>query len=188
MSTSLSAVRTGTAVLGITSTLVLSGIHIGTSLLFVPHLRATTTRPTATADNPAEPIPSARIFDGLYTDGAKTVVPLAATGILSFAGLAASSWANSKHYLSPSLSVRAAAPAVPLALAAGLVASTLVWTGIVVMPINNRLVGLARGTAKGSDERGEVAALLRRWGRVNYVRGFAALAAGVLALGAVVVA
>lgn len=181
-----SLLRTTTAVLGITSTLVLSGINIGTSLLFVPHLYAIT---TTTTNNPEEPLPSARIFDGLYHTGAKAVVPLAAAGILSFAGLAAAS----SHHLSGHLTTAAAAaaaaapPTLQLAVAAGLVASTLVWTRVVVMPVNNRLVGLARGRAKGSDERGEVAALLRRWERMNYVRGFVALAAGVLALCAVVV-
>lgn len=195
-----SAFRTTTAVLGITSTLVLSGINIGTSLLFVPHLYAIT---TTTANNPDEPLPSARIFDGLYHTGAKAVVPLAAAGILSLGGLAASSYyhaSNANQHLSslssslPHLGGHPAAAttttttqALPLALAAGLVASTLVWTRVVVMPVNNRLVGLARGRAKGSDERGEVAALLRRWERMNYVRGFVALAAGVLALAAVVV-
>lgn len=204
-SPSPSALRTTTAVLGITSTLVLSGINIGTSLLFVPHLYAIT---TTTANNPDEPLPSARIFDGLYHTGAKAVVPLAAAGILSLGGLAASSYYQYYYYYSPASSASSpfssshlsrgaghlaatttatAAPALQLALAAGLVASTLVWTRVVVMPVNNRLVGLARGRAKGSDERGEVAALLRRWERMNYVRGFVALAAGVLALSAVVV-
>ncbi|KAJ4389531.1 hypothetical protein N0V93_007001 [Gnomoniopsis smithogilvyi] len=117
-------VRTTTSLLGITSTLLLSGINIGTSLLFVPHLY---TLPIET---------SIRIFDSLYHDGAKVVVPLAATSILSYTYLA--------YYHAPTAEQR-----TELALAAGLVVSTLAWTQLVVMPVNNRLVSIARKGGSG---------------------------------------
>lgn len=158
-------IRTTATLLGITSTLVLSGINIGTSLLFVPHL------PTLPIED------STRIFAGLYHDGAKAVVPLAATSILSYAYLAATAPASRSW-----------------ALAAGLVVSTLAWTRIVVMPVNKRLVDIARsggGEARvgggGRDGMSEVEGLLESWCWMNYVRGGVALAAGMVALRAVVV-
>lgn len=171
-------IRTTATLLGITSTFVLSGINIGTSLLFVPHLY---TLPIET---------STRIFDSLYHDGAKAVVPLAATSILSYSYLAyagagpvagAGAAANAKH--------------TELVVAAGLVVSTLAWTQLVVMPVNHRLVSIARqggsGKVGGGEKVGgggmsEVEGLLASWRWMNYVRGFVALAAGVVALNALV--
>lgn len=146
------------AVLGITSTLLLSGLNLGTSLLLIPHL------PTLPVET------STPIFDAVYHTGAKAVVPLAATSVLSFGFLA---------YEVP-------AQRGSLAGAAGLVASTLIWTATVVMPVNTRLVNIARGQGKQGG-KGEVEGLLRSWEWMNYVRGFMALGAGVLALSAVVV-
>lgn len=113
--------RTTATLLGITSSFLLSGINIGTSLLFVPHLF---TLPTET---------STKIFDKLFDDGAKAVVPLAAASIASFAYLA---------YETP---LRRS----ELAVAAGLVGATLVWTRVVVMPVNERLIEIARGKEEG---------------------------------------
>lgn len=166
------SVRTTATLLGITSTFVLSGINIGTSFLFVPHLY---TLPIET---------STRIFDSLYHDGAKAVVPLAATSILSYGYLAYTDAAAAKR--------------TELAVAAGLVVSTLAWTQLVVMPVNNRLVSIARkgGSGKvgggresvaGGKGTSEVEGLLGSWRWMNYVRGFVALAAGVVALNALAV-
>lgn len=160
-------VRTTTTLLGITSTFVLSGINIGTSLLFVPHLYGL----------PIET--STRIFDSLYHDGAKAVVPLAATSILSYS------------YLAYDLPLQR----TELAVAAGLVVSTLAWTQMVVMPVNHRLVSIARmsgsgkvgsGDKVGDGGKSEVEGLLGSWRWMNYVRGLVALAAGLVALNAVV--
>lgn len=166
-------IRTTATLLGITSTFLLSGINIGTSLLFVPHLY---TLPIET---------SSRIFDSLYHDGAKAVVPLAATSILSYS------------YLAYTTTAAAAAGATPkrteLVVAAGLVVSTLAWTQLVVMPVNHRLVSIARkgesGKVGGGEKVGgggmsEVEGLLASWRWMNYVRGFVAMAAGLVALDA----
>lgn len=158
--------RTSTALVGITSAMVLSGINIGTSLLFMPHLTAL---PIDT---------SAKIFDKLFHDGAKAVVPLAAASILSFTYLAYDTVPKRSEF----------------AGAAGLVVATLLWTRVVVMPVNDRLIAIARGNAEArigggsrvaGGGRSEVEALLGSWKWMNYVRGFAALGAGLLALGAV---
>lgn len=158
--------RTSTALVGITSAMVLSGINIGTSLLFVPHLTAL---PTET---------STKIFDRLFHDGAKAVVPLAAASILSFAYLAYDTVPKRSEF----------------AGAAGLVAATLVWTRVVIMPVNERLIAIARGKEEGrigggsrvaGGGRSEVEALLGSWQWMNYARGFGALGAGLLALGAI---
>ena len=54
-----------------------------------------------------------------------------------------------------------------------------------MMPANERLISIAREVgAKDKVSAGDVEALLRRWWRMNYVRGAGALAAGVLALAA----
>lgn len=197
--------RTTTAVLGITSTLLLSGVHIGASLLLVPQLynrHSPTTATSTDSDKDRDTLTAgtaARIFDNLYHAGARAVVPLAGTAILSLSLLAATSWRHPlpQHLLHPGPHHHYSYyPS--FAAAAGLVASTLAWTGLVVMPVNARLVAIARGDAgvravrgavsSGSDaDRGEVEALLRRWEWMNYVRGFVALGAGVVALGAVVV-
>lgn len=169
--TDYNPIRTTTTLLGITSTFVLSGINIGTSLLFVPHLY---TLPIET---------STRIFDSLYHDGAKVVVPLAATSILSYS------------YLAYTTAAAATTKRTELVVAAGLVVSTLAWTQLVVMPVNHRLVRIARkggsGKVGGGEKVGgggmsEVEGLLASWRWMNYFRGIVALAAGVVALNALV--
>lgn len=160
-------IRGTTAVLGITSTLVLSGINIATSLLFVPRMYPL---PIAT---------STAIFDKLYHNGAQVVVPLAGVGITSLAFLSYDGYQrhnNSGHGGSTALGV-----------AAGLVVGTLAWTKLIVMPVSNQLIGMAHDAQRREDAGPAVVeALLRKWKWMNYVRGFVALGAGVLALTAVV--
>lgn len=164
-------IRGTTAVLGITSTLVLSGINIATSLLFVPRMYPL---PIAT---------STAIFDKLYHNGAQVVVPLAGVGITSFAFLSYydAYYRHHRQAISPGGSSTA------LGVAAGLVVCTLAWTKLLVMPVNDQLLGMAHD-AHSREEAGPavVQALLRKWKWMNYVRGFVALGAGVLALTAVV--
>lgn len=169
--------RSTASLVGITSTLMLSGFNISTSHLFVPLMYK------------LDKQTSARMFDRLYHDGMKVVVPMAAAGITSFSYLAYSSPSPSlagvdfgvgSGVIGTSLGKRPA-----FALAAGLVVATLVWTRVVVMPVNERLVSFAREVgAQDKVSAGDVEALLRRWWWMNYVRGAGALAAGVLALAA----
>lgn len=167
--------RSTASLVGITSTLMLSGFNISTSHLFVPLMYR------------LDKQTSARMFDRLYHDGIKVVVPLAAAGITTFSYLA---YTYSSSPSSPPSSVGGGGvlgtglgktPA--FALAAGLVVATLAWTRVVVMPVNERLISVAREVgAKDKVSAGDVEALLRRWWWMNYVRGAGALAAGVLAL------
>ncbi|POS73250.1 hypothetical protein DHEL01_v208356 [Diaporthe helianthi] len=148
---------------------MISGFNMSTSYLFVPHMFR------------LDKQTSTRIFDRLYHDGLKVVVPLAATGILSFSYLAYTSPSpSSVGVLGTSLGKRPA-----FVLAAGLVVATLAWTRVVIMPINERLISIAREVGVGDKvSAGDVEALLRRWWWMNYVRGAGALVAGVLALAA----
>lgn len=198
--------RTTTALLGLSSTILLAGINIGTSALFIPHLLS----PSLSIET------TTAIFTRLYHDGAKLVVPLAAAGTLSFGLLAADLpfLRASPGAVSLGTSVGGSStPRIFLGTASALVVSTLAWTMIVVMPVNNRLMDIAasssstaankNGGGGGSGEkkataaqsqsqsqgqqRDEVDGLLRSWQWMNYVRGFGALAAGLLALGTLVV-
>lgn len=166
--------RSTASLVGITSTLMLSGFNISTSHLFVPLMYK------------LDKQTSARMFDRLYHDGIKVVVPLAAAGITSFSYLA---------YTSPSPSPvsntntgvlgTGLGKGPAFSIAAGLVVATLAWTRVVVMPVNERLISVAREVgAKDKVSAGDVEALLRRWWWMNYVRGAGALAAGLLALAA----
>lgn len=167
--TTTTTLRSTASLVGITSTLLLSGFNISTSHLFVPLMYR------------LDKQTSARMFDRLYHDGIKVVVPLAAVGITSFGYLAYTSPSPSPvGVLGTGLSKRPA-----FALAAALVVATLAWTRLVVMPVNERLISIAREVgAKDKVSAGDVEALLRRWWWMNYVRGAGALAAGVLALAA----
>lgn len=170
-------VRSTASLVGITSTLLLSGFNISTSHLFVPLMYK------------LDKQVSARMFDRLYHDGIKVVVPLAAAGIISFGYLAYNSPSPSP---SPAGGVGAGSvlrtglsKSLAFSVAAGLVVATLAWTRVVVMPVNERLISVAREVgAKDKVSAADVEALLRRWWWMNYVRGAGALAAGVLALAA----
>ncbi|KAG8159135.1 hypothetical protein KVR01_010796 [Diaporthe batatas] len=160
------ALRSTASLVGITSTLLVSGFNISTSYLFVPHLYS--------LDKHA----ATRIFDRLYHDGLRAVVPLAAAGILSFSYLAYSSSPPSPAGALGTTGLGLARrPA--FAAAAGLVVATLAWTRLVIMPVNQRLIGIAREVgAKDKVSAADVEALLRRWWWMNYVRGAGALVAG----------
>ncbi|KAI3394910.1 hypothetical protein diail_2081 [Diaporthe ilicicola] len=187
-----SVLRSTASLVGITSSLVLAGFNISTSHLFVPLLY------------PLDKQTSARMFDRLYHDGMKVVVPLAAAAITSYSYLAYASSSSS-----PSSSSRLGAGTVggsssssssssssvllgtslarspAFAAAAGLVVATLAWTVVVVMPVNKKLISVAREVgAKDKVSTGDVVALLRQWWWMNYVRGAGALVAGILGLAA----
>jgi hypothetical protein len=146
-------------VLGLTTSLVLSGVNIGTSYLVLPILY---TRPTSI---------TTPIFSELYFKGAVTLVPL---GIFSAACSALVA------YLEPSQRNL-------WAFAAVATISQTPWTVFVMMKTNNRLNALAaseKEQEKASDE--EVVGLLKQWTWMNFVRGSLALAGGVAGIWALV--
>lgn len=139
-------------VLGLTSTLILSGINFGASHLTIPLLYNL-------------PIPiSSRAFSSLYHRGAMTVVPITLFAGLNFGALA---------YLIPAQRITyAVAGIVPL--------SALAWTQLVMMGTNQRLCGFAEmGEAEREKVSvQEVDELLARWRWMNFVRaGLAAVGA-----------
>lgn len=165
--------RSTASLVGITSTLMLSGFNISTSHLFVPLMYR------------LDKQTSSRMFDRLYHDGIKVVVPLAAAGITSFSYLAYTSSSPPSSVGGGGVLGTGLGRTPAFAVAAGLVVATLVWTRAVVMPVNEKLISVAREVgAKDRVSAGDVEALLRRWWWMNYVRGAGALAAGVLALAA----
>lgn len=178
MADSTTPFRSTASLVGITCTILLSGFNISTSHLFVPLMYK------------LDKQTSARMFDRLYHDGIKVVVPLAAAGIASFGYLAYTSPAPSTHPAGDDTAQSVLGTGLlgkrpAFAVAAGLVVATLVWTRVVVMPVNERLISVAREVgAKDKVSAGDVEALLRRWWWMNYVRGAGALAAGMLALAA----
>ncbi|KAI0012328.1 hypothetical protein F4779DRAFT_634268 [Xylariaceae sp. FL0662B] len=165
------AIRT-TQLLGLTSSIFLSGINFSASHLTLPILY--TQAPSA----------STPAFAQLYHRGARTVVPLAVFSTLC-AALAASQ--------APSALQRGV-----WAAAAATTFATLPFTRLVMMETNWGLLRLAElaeqkggkgnGTADadGGGEKAEVVRLLRRWKRLNMVRSALAATGGLIAAYAVV--
>ena len=146
-------------VLGLTSSIFLSGINIGASYLTLPILY---TRPAST---------SAPIFHEFYNRGAVTLVPL---------GLFSASCSGLVAYLFPSQQT--------LWAVAGMATfAQLPWTGLVMMKTIKRLNTIAASNVeqeKASQE--EVVALLRQWAWMNVVRGLMAMAGGLIGVWAMV--
>ena len=148
-----------TQVLGLTSSIFLSGINIGTSVLVVPILY---TRSTSI---------STPIFYELYTRGAATLVP-----IIIFSASCSALVA----YLDPSRRTL-------WAIAAMATIAQLPWTLLGMMKTNNRLNTIAASKneqEKASEE--EVVGLLRQWAWMNIVRGLLALVGGLAGVWAVI--
>jgi Domain of unknown function (DUF1772) len=150
-------VRTAQA-LGLTSSIFLSGINIGSSVLTVPILY---TRPTSI---------STPIFREFYLRGAVTLVPLSI-----FSGTC-------------SALVASLLPAQrPLwAIAAVFTLAQTPWTLLVMMGTNDRLSAVAGSMVEQEKARGEeVVGLLRQWAWMNIVRGLLAMVGGMVGLWAV---
>lgn len=144
-------IRTSQA-LGLTSSLVLAGINLGSSFLTVPLLYK---QPTSV---------STTIFREFYINGAITLVPL---GIFSGACSALAA------YLVPS-------ERTLWAIASTFTLAQLPWTLIVMMSTNNRLCGIAVSPVEQEKVAAkEVVNLLQRWAWMNIVRGGLALVGGV---------
>jgi hypothetical protein len=142
-------------VFGLTSSLLLAGVNLGSSHLTVPLLY---NQPTSI---------NTPFFKDFYTRGAVTLVPLA---IFSgaFSGLVA--------YLVPAQRTLWTVSAVATL-------SQLPWTGLGMMATNNRLNDIAAsGVKQEKVGREEVMGLLKKWRWMNIVRGLLALTGGLSAV------
>ena len=145
-------------VLGLTSSLFLSGVNFGASHLTVPLLYGL---PVAT---------SSRAFSSLYHRGAITVVPITIFSGLNFGALA---------YLIPS-------QRMTYGVAGATILSALAWTQLVISSTNKRLceVSEMEDVELEKVKVAEVDELLRSWKWMNFVRSGLALAGGLVAFSA----
>ncbi|RGP78024.1 hypothetical protein FLONG3_3859 [Fusarium longipes] len=140
---------------GLTSSLVLAGVNLGSSHLTVPLLYD---QPTSI---------NTSFFKDFYTRGALTLVPLAILSGTS-SGLVA--------YLVP-------AQRTLWTVAAVATLSQLPWTGLGMMATNNRLNNIAASSVEQEKaSRDEVVELLKKWRWMNIVRGLLALTGGLTAV------
>lgn len=147
------ALLRSTQLLGLTTSLVCSGVNFCASYLTIPLL---TGLPTAT---------STKAFASLYKRGIPVLVPLAIISGLSSAVLAY--WTPEQRTL--------------YALAGAATCAPLPWTQLVMMSTNMRLVGLSEEEREREKvSTGEVDDLLRSWQWKNYVRAGLALTGGLV--------
>jgi Domain of unknown function (DUF1772) len=144
-------------VLGLTSSIFLSGINIGSSHLTVPILY---TRPASI---------STPIFNEFYLRGAATLVPLSIFSASCSALVA---------YLLPSQRNLWATAAVATI-------AQLPWTILAMMKTNNRLNIIAASKTEQEKSQEEVVGLLRQWAWMNVVRGLLAMVGGLAGVWAV---
>lgn len=152
-----STARTAQA-LGITASLISSGVYLASSALAI---------------TPLLPLPineSTRIFASIYDVGKQLQVPLAATAVLGNAFAA---------YLTES--------AVEFGTAAALSAGAIGFTVAYMMPGIQRLLSVSEldGSKIQAVQKHEVVHLLVSWQKQNYVRVVMALVAGALGLYAI---
>ena len=140
-------------VVGLTSSLFLSGIYFASSHLTLPILYRL---PTSTGTS---------VFVELYNRAVPVVVPLAVVSSLSSATVA---------YLDP-------AQRTSWAVAGALTLATMPWTIVVMMSTNKRLMELDESEVErekaGSQE---VVRLLKQWTWMNMTRSVMAMAGGLL--------
>lgn len=141
--------------LGILASLILSGIGLGTSHITLPFLY------------PLAPSTSTPLFTQLYHRGAATIVPLGLFGAFCLGASA---------YLDPE-------KRTAYAIAGLATLSQLLWTLVVMMGINQRLLAIAGdGRIREKVDHAEVEGLLRKWKWMNNVRAGMALVGGVVGL------
>lgn len=154
----LTILRTASLV-GLSSSIYLSGVHFSASQLTLPILYRL---PTQT---------STSIFTELYYRGASTIVPLVLLSSLS-TGIAA--------FLDP-------ARRVEYAFAAGLTFATLPWTRVAMADNIEKLIAIAEdATLREKVPAAEVERLLRQWTWMNMVRSVLDGLGGIVALLAVI--
>lgn len=153
------AVGSTTLILGISSSLLVSGLHFGASLLTMPSFYKL----------PADT--STQLFSQFYQRSTRITAPLTAFATAMF-GLSAYFFAGERYGLQ-----------IALAHAAGLTFSTFLWTRLVMMRVNRALLGTFDGL-KLTDEvdQAEVELLLRRWKRMNLLRGCLTTGGGLVGL------
>jgi hypothetical protein len=142
-------------VFGLTSSLLIAGVKLGSSHLTVPLLY---NQPTSI---------NTPFFKDFYTRDALTLVPLAI-----FSGASSGFVA----YLVP-------AQRTLWTVAAVATLSQLPWTGLGMMATNNRLNDIAASSVEQEKaSREEVVGLLKKWRWMNIVRGLLALTGGLTAV------
>jgi hypothetical protein len=150
-------VRTFQAV-GLTTSIFLAGINIGSSLLTLPLLYS----------QPASV--STPIFTDFYNAGKISLVPL---------GIFSASCSAMVAYLNPSQREL-------WAIAAVATISQVPWTVLVMMKTNLRLIEISESSVEQEKAgKDEVVGLLRKWAWMNGVRGSLALVGGLVGLWAV---
>ncbi|KAI4263547.1 MAG: hypothetical protein L6R42_001316 [Xanthoria sp. 1 TBL-2021] len=152
-----SLIRT-TQLLGVTSSLILSGMNLGASLLTLPILYT------------RHPSVSTPVFHELYTRGALSLVP---------SGMFSAACSTFTAYLLPEQRKL-------WAIAAIATASQTPWTMLVMKNTNDRLNAIAGDKMEQQKaDKQEVVGLLKSWTWMNIGRGLLALGGGLAGLLAV---
>lgn len=146
-------------VLGISSSLLVSGTHFSSSLLTVPLLY----------NLPADT--SVQVFSNFYRSSAKIAAPLTAFST-TMLGLSAYFLAGSRQWFN-----------IALGHAAGLTFAAFFWKKLVMMGVTGVLLDNSAGV-KLTDEvdQAEVERLLRKWKWMNLVRGCFIFSGGLVGL------
>lgn len=146
-------------IVGISSSLLVSGIHFSASLITVPLLY----------NLPADT--STQIFARFYQRSAHIAAPLAAFSTTLF-GLSACFFAGGGHGFN-----------IALGHAAGLTFATFFWTRLIMMRVTRVLLENSDGVklTDGVDQA-DVDRLLRRWTWLNIFKGCLTLSGALIAL------
>jgi Domain of unknown function (DUF1772) len=148
-----------TQIIGLTTSLFLSGVNAGASYLTLPILF---TQP---------PSVSTPIFQTLYKRGAVSLPPLAVFSSLCSAYLAFALPEQRSLYVVASMGTLAMIP----------------WTLVAMMETNNRLCAIADSKIEQEKVKSEeVEALLRKWTWMNYVRSGLMMVGGLTGLFALI--
>lgn len=154
-----SALGNTALIVGISSSLLVSGIHFSTSLITVPLLY----------NLPADT--STQIFARLYQRNSHTAAPLAALSTVVF-GVSACFSAGGRHGFT-----------IALGHAAGLTFATFFWTRLIMMRVTRVLLETSDGVklTDGVDQA-DVEHLLRRWKWLNMFKGCLTFAGALIGL------
>lgn len=146
-------------ILGISSSLLVSGIHFSSSFLTLPIL----------SNFPADT--STEVFANFYRRSAKIAAPLTAFSTTMF-GLSAYFFVGAGHGFN-----------IALGHAAGLTFAAFLWTRLVMMRVTRVLLDDSHGVklTDGVDQA-EVERLLRRWKWMNISRGCFIFGGGLIGL------